>query len=254
MRTGLIAKKIGMTRLFAEDGENTPVTVLLVDNVKVVSICTAEKQGYNAVQLGYGLAKVKNVSKSLRGHFAKAKVEPSRKLVEFRVSEDCLLQPGQELSAKHFIDGQYIDVVGTTIGKGFAGAMKRWNFAGLEASHGVSVSHRSHGSTGQRQDPGKVFKGKKMAGHLGAERVTIQNLEVVSTDEERGLIYVRGSVPGAVDSYVLVKDAVKRARPGEAPVPAALKKSANEQSATAESNDFSEAQVETTAAPEATEE
>jgi large subunit ribosomal protein L3 len=223
MRTGVIAKKVGMTRLFSEDGENIPVTVLQMDSVKVVAVMTQEKHGYTAVQLGYGKAKVKNVSKALRGHYAKAKVEPARKLVEFRVSESNLLQPGQELSPKHFVYGQSVDIVGTTIGKGFAGAMKRWNFAGLEASHGVSVSHRSHGSTGQRQDPGKVFKGKKMAGHLGVERVTVQNLEVVRTDEERGLIFIRGSLPGAKNSYVLVKDSVKRAVPAEAPQPAGLK-------------------------------
>ena len=223
MRTGLIAQKLGMTRLFSEDGEHIPVTVLKLDNVKVVAKKTVESDGYAAVQLGYGTAKVKNVTKALRGHFAKAKVEPSKKLVEFRVADSNLLEPGQELAANHFVDGQFIDVTGTTIGKGFAGAMKRWHFAGMEASHGVSVSHRAHGSTGQRQDPGKVFKGKKMAGHLGDARVTIQNLQVVKTDVDQGLIFVKGAVPGTENSYVLVKDAMKRARPAEAPLPAALK-------------------------------
>ena len=226
MRTGLIAQKVGMTRLFSDDGEHIPVTVLKVDTLKVVSVMTEEKHGYNAVQLGFGKAKVKNVSKALRGHYAKAKVEPSRKVAEFRVDAGNLLEAGQELLASHFVSGQYVDVVGTSVGKGFAGAMKRWNFRGLEASHGVSISHRSHGSTGQRQDPGRVFKGKKMAGHLGAERVTVQNLEVVSTDAERGLIFIRGGVPGAKESYVLVKDASKRALPANAPFPAAVKESA----------------------------
>lgn len=223
MRTGLIAQKLGMTRIFSEDGEHIPVTVLKLDNVKVVAKKTVETDGYAAVQLGYGTAKVKNVTKALRGHFAKAKVEPSKKLVEFRVADSNLLEPGQELAANHFVDGQFIDVTGTTIGKGFAGAMKRWHFAGMEASHGVSVSHRAHGSTGQRQDPGKVFKGKKMAGHLGDARVTIQNLQVVKTDVDQGLIFVKGAVPGTENSFVLVKDAMKRARPAEAPLPAALK-------------------------------
>lgn len=223
MRTGLIAKKLGMSRLFSEDGEHIPVTVLKMDEVRVVDVKTMEKNGYTAVQLGYGKAKVKNVSKALRGHFAKAKVEPSKKLVEFRVDENNLLEVGQELAANHFVTGQFVDVTGTSVGKGFAGAMKRWNFAGMEASHGVSISHRAHGSTGQRQDPGKVFKGKKMAGHMGARRVTKQNLEIVKTDADQGLIFVRGSLPGSADSYVLVKDAVKRAIPAEAPKPAGLK-------------------------------
>jgi large subunit ribosomal protein L3 len=226
MRTGLIAKKLGMSRLFSEDGEHIPVTVLKLEEVCVVEVKTTEKHGYTAVQLGYGKAKVKNVSKALRGHFAKAKVEPSSKLVEFRVDEENLLEVGQELAANHFVDGQYVDVVGTSVGKGFAGAMKRWNFAGMEASHGVSISHRAHGSTGQRQDPGKVFKGKKMAGHMGDRRVTKQNLEVVKTDAAQGLIFIRGSVPGSAESYVLVKDAVKRSIPAEAPLPAGLKQAA----------------------------
>jgi large subunit ribosomal protein L3 len=225
MRTGLIAQKLGMSRLFSEDGEHIPVTVLQMDEVRVVDVKTMEKNGYTAVQLGYGKAKVKNVSKALRGHFARAKVEPSKKLVEFRVDEKNLLEIGQELAANHFVDGQFVDVTGTSVGKGFAGAMKRWNFAGMEASHGVSISHRAHGSTGQRQDPGKVFKGKKMAGHMGARRVTKQNLEIVKTDVDQGLIFVRGSLPGSADGYVLVKDAVKRAIPAEAPKPAGLKTS-----------------------------
>lgn len=223
MRTGLIVQKLGMSRVFDEDGVHVPVTILKLDNVKVVAHKTQERDGYTAVQLSSGIAKVKNVSKPLRGHYAKAKVEPGRKLVEFRVSETNLPEIGAEIAATHFLPGQFIDVVGTTIGKGFAGVMKRWNFRGLEASHGVSVSHRSHGSTGQRQDPGKVFKGKKMAGHLGVERVTVSNLQVVSTDEERGFIFVKGAVPGAENSYVLVKDSVKRAAPANVPLPAAIK-------------------------------
>jgi len=223
MRTGLLAQKLGMTRIFAADGNHVPVTVLKIDHCQVVAVRTDETNGYTAVQLGVGKAKVKNVSKAQRGHFAKAKVEPKRKLAEFRVSKENLLEVGAELSAAHFIAGQFVDVVGTTIGKGFAGSMKRWNFGGLRASHGVSVSHRSHGSTGNRQDPGRTFPGKKMAGHLGVERVTQQNLKVVETDAEQGLIYVHGAVPGHEGSYVLIKDAVKRALPKEAPKPAALK-------------------------------
>lgn len=223
MRTGVIAQKLGMSRVFDEDGVHIPVTILKLDNLRVVSHKTKERDGYTAVQLASGKAKVKNVSKPLRGHYAKSKVEPARKLAEFRVTEENLPEVGAEIIASHYLPGQFIDIVGTTIGKGFAGVMKRWNFAGLEASHGVSVSHRSHGSTGQRQDPGKVFKGKKMAGHLGVERVTVSNLEVVSTDAERGLIYVRGAVPGAKESYVLVKDAVKRAAPANVPLPAAVR-------------------------------
>jgi large subunit ribosomal protein L3 len=198
MRSGLIAQKVGMTRIFAEDGTHVPVTVLKVDTCQVVSTRSEETDGYIAVQLGAGQAKVKNVSKPARANFAKAKVEPKKKLAEFRVTADAVLPVGTELSAEHFLVGQYVDVTGTTIGKGFAGVMKRWNFRGLEATHGVSVSHRSHGSTGQRQDPGKVFKGKKMAGHLGEVQVTTQNIQVVSTDADRGLILVKGSVPGHV--------------------------------------------------------
>ena len=220
MRTGMIAQKMGMTRLFAEDGRHVPVTVLRVDNCQVVAQKTPERDGYCALQLGIGAAKVKNVAKPQRGHFAKAKVEPKRRLAEFRVADDALVDVGTEIKPSHFIAGQIVDVVGVSIGKGFAGAMKRHNFAGLEASHGVSVSHRSHGSTGNSQDPGRVFKGKKMAGHMGDRRVTVQNLEVFSTDDEEGLILIRGAVPGAKGGFVLVSDAVKRVRPVDAPYPA----------------------------------
>ncbi|MBF0560504.1 MAG: 50S ribosomal protein L3 [Alphaproteobacteria bacterium] len=223
MRSGLIAQKVGMTRLFKEDGGHVPVTVLRVDGCQVVAARTEATDGYIAVQLGAGVAKVKNTSKAERGHFAKGKVEPKQKVVEFRVSAECQLEPGSELGADHFIAGQYVDVVGTSIGKGFAGVMKRHNFAGLEASHGVSVSHRSHGSTGQRQDPGRTFKGKKMAGHMGARRVTAQSLEVVGTDRDRGLILVRGAVPGSAGGWVLVSDAIKRKLPEGLPMPAGLK-------------------------------
>jgi large subunit ribosomal protein L3 len=222
MRTGVIAKKLGMSRLFKDDGSHVPVTVLHLDQVRVVSTRTQELDGYSAVQLGWGLAKVKNVSQPNRGHFAKTKVEPAKKIVEFRVADDALLEPGAVISAAHFSVGQKIDVAGTSKGKGFAGGMKRWNFAGLEASHGVSVSHRSLGSTGNRQDPGKTFKNKKMAGHLGGERITTLNLEVAGIDVERGLVMVKGAVPGAVGGYVLVRDAIKRARPADAAYPAAL--------------------------------
>jgi len=224
MRTGVIAQKLGMSRLFDEDGVHIPVTILKLDNLRVVAHKTLARDGYTAVQLSAGRAKVKNVSKPVRGHYAKAKVEPGRKLAEFRVEEGNLPAIGAEIVASHYVPGQFIDVVGTTIGKGFAGVMKRWNFAGLEASHGVSVSHRSHGSTGQRQDPGRVFKGKKMAGHLGSERVTVSNLEVVSVDDEQGLIYIRGAIPGAKESFVFVKDAVKRAAPANVPMPAGVRK------------------------------
>ena len=227
MRSGVIAQKVGMTRIFTDAGEHIPVTVLKLDNCQVVAHRTVEKNGYVAVQLGSGLAKVKNVSKAQRGHFAKANVEPKRKLQEFRVSTENLLDVGDEITADHFVPGQLVDVAGHTVGKGFAGAMKRWNFAGLEASHGVSISHRSHGSTGQRQDPGKVFKGKKMAGHMGTELVTTQNVLVVRTDVERGLILVRGSVPGSKGGYVTIRDAAKSALPKDAPKPAAVRKPEN---------------------------
>lgn len=235
MRTGLIAKKMGMTRVFAEDGRHLPVTVLQVDHCQVVAQKTQERDGYNALQLGVGKAKVKNVTKPMRGHYAKAQVEPKARLVEFRVAEDALVPVGSQIVASHFLAGQLVDVVGTSIGKGFAGAMKRWNFRGLEASHGVSISHRSHGSTGNNQDPGKVFKGKKMAGHLGAERVTQQNLEVVSTDDETGVILVKGAVPGSEGGFVLISDAVKVARPKDVPYPAALAGGAGSVAAEAES-------------------
>jgi large subunit ribosomal protein L3 len=226
MRTGLLAQKLGMTRIFTAEGNHVPVTVLKVDHCQVVAVRTTERDGYTAVQLGVGKAKVKNVSKAERERFAKAAIEPKKKLVEFRVSEDALLDVGAELSTEHFLPGQFVDVTGTTIGKGFAGVMKRHHFGGLRATHGVSVSHRSHGSTGQRQDPGKVFKNKKMAGHLGVVRVTTQNLKVVSTDAERGLILVLGAVPGCEGGFVTIKDAVKRKAPENLPFPAAIKAAA----------------------------
>ncbi len=234
MRTGVVAQKLGMSRIFDEDGVHIPVTILKLDNVHVVAQKTKARDGYTAVQLSIGKARVKNVSKSVRGHYAKAKVEPGRKLVEFRVDEQHLPEVGAEIVASHYVPGQFVDVIGTTIGKGFAGVMKRWNFRGLEASHGVSVSHRSHGSTGQRQDPGRVFKGKKMAGHLGVERVTVPNLQVVSVDEARGFIYIKGAVPGAENSYVMVKDAVKRVVPANVPLPAGIRKSAKAEAPKAE--------------------
>ncbi|MEQ8387816.1 MAG: 50S ribosomal protein L3 [Alphaproteobacteria bacterium] len=223
MRTGLIAKKLGMSRVFLATGQHVPVTVLQLEDCQVVAVRTADKDGYDAVQLGVGTAKVKNVSKPMRGHFAKANVAPKRKLVEFRIEDETRLNVGDELLASHFVAGQRVDVSGTSIGKGFSGAMKRHNFAGLEATHGVSVSHRSHGSTGNSQDPGKVFKGKKMAGQYGNVRRTVQNLEVVSTDDARGLILVKGAVPGSKGGYVLIRDALKRARPDDAPMPAATR-------------------------------
>jgi large subunit ribosomal protein L3 len=226
MRSGVIAKKVGMTRLFMEDGRQIPVTVLQLDNLQVVAQRTADKDGYTAVQLGAGAAKAKNVSQPMRGHFAKAQVAPKRKLAEFRVSPENLIEIGAEISAEHFLEGQKVDVSGTSIGKGFAGAMKRHNFGGLRASHGVSISHRSHGSTGQCQDPGKVFKGKKMAGHMGAARVTTQNLEVVKTDADRGLIMIKGAVPGSKGGWVTIKDAVKKKLPDGVPFPAAVKAAA----------------------------
>ena len=224
MRTGLIAKKLGMSRIFEADGTHVPVTVLSIDNLQVIDVRTMERDGYTAVQLGTGAVKAKNVSKALKGHFAKANVEPKRKLGEFRVSEDCLLSVGDELSVEHFVVGQYVDVCSTSIGKGFAGVMKRHNFAGLEATHGVSISHRSHGSTGQRQDPGKVFKGKKMAGHMGNERVTVQNLRVVAIDADKGLIMVKGGVPGCENAWVRITDALKKPAKVQLPLPAGLKK------------------------------
>lgn len=248
MRTGLIAKKVGMTRIFDAEGRHVPVTVLKVEQCQVVSVRTEDKNGYSAVQVGAGQAKVKNVSKAERGQFAKAKVEPKKKVAEFRVPADAAqIDVGAEIMPSHFVEGQFVDVVASSIGKGFAGAMKRWNFAGLRASHGVSLSHRSHGSTGQRQDPGKVFKGKKMAGHLGDERVTVQNLVVVRVDDENGLILVRGGVPGGTNGWVLVSDAVKKQRPANAPFPAGLK------SSTAPAAAVQETQTEETSAEQVTE-
>ena len=226
MRTGLIAKKLGMTRMFKDDGTHVPVTVLHVDQLQVVDVRTKERDGYTALQLGWGKAKVKNVTDPNKGHYARVKVEPKRLLREFRVAEDAVLEGGATLSAAHFVVGQKIDVCGMTKGKGFAGAMKRWNFRGLEASHGVSVSHRSHGSTGNRQDPGKTFKNKKMAGHMGVERVTTLNLVVAGVNAEKGLLMVRGAVPGSKGEFVTVRDAIKRARHADAPYPAGLLTSA----------------------------
>ena len=226
MRSGVIAKKLGMTRLFLEDGKQVPVTVLQLDALQVVAQRTADRDGYTAVQLGAGSAKAKNTTAAQRGHFAKANVAPKRKVAEFRVSADNLIEVGAEITAEHYLAGQFVDIAGTSIGKGFAGAMKRHNFGGLRASHGVSISHRSHGSTGQCQDPGKVFKGKKMAGHLGAVRVTTQNLQVVKTDADRGLILVKGAVPGSKGGWVTIKDAVKKAAPAGLPLPAAVRSAA----------------------------
>ncbi|MCC5989430.1 MAG: 50S ribosomal protein L3 [Pararhodobacter sp.] len=228
MRSGVIAKKLGMTRLFMEDGRQVPVTVLQLDELQVVAQRTSDRDGYTAVQLGAGTAKAKRTPAPMRGHFAVANVAPKRKLAEFRVSPENLIDVGEEITADHYFEGQYVDIAGTSIGKGFAGAMKRHNFGGLRASHGVSISHRSHGSTGQCQDPGKVFKGKKMAGHMGAVRITTQNLQVVKTDSERGLIMVKGAVPGSKGGWVTIKDAVKKPFPENAILPAALKSAAAE--------------------------
>lgn len=247
MRTGVIAKKVGMTRLFNEDGRHVPVTVLALEGNQVVARKDVDSDGYVAVQLGAGVAKVKNVAKPQRGHFAKAQVEPKARLVEFRVAEDALLDVGAEISADHFIAGQLVDVAGHTQGKGFAGAMKRWGFGGMRATHGVSISHRAHGSTGNRQDPGKVFKNKKMAGHMGDRERTQQNLEIVRTDVERGLLFVKGSVPGAKGTWLTVSDAVKVPRPADAPYPASLKAAANSNTVAADTP------AEEAAAPEATE-
>lgn len=228
LRSGVIAKKVGMTRLFLEDGRQVPVTVLQLDGVQVVAQRTPERDGYTAVQLGAGAAKPKRVSQPMRGHFAAANVAPKRKIAEFRVAPENLIAVGEEITADHYFEGQYVDVSGTSIGKGFQGAMKRHNFGGLRASHGVSISHRAHGSTGQCQDPGKVFKGKKMAGHMGAARVTTQNLQVIRTDADRGLIMVRGAVPGSKGGWVTIKDAVKKATPENVIYPAALRSAADE--------------------------
>ncbi|MGA9581847.1 MAG: 50S ribosomal protein L3 [Allosphingosinicella sp.] len=223
MRTGVIAKKMGMTRLFQEDGRHVPVTVLALENVQVVARKEAGRDGYTAVQLGAGTAKVKNVAKPQRGHFGKAEVEPKARVAEFVVAEDALLDVGAEITAGHFVAGQYVDIQGSTQGKGFQGGMKRWGFGGMRATHGVSISHRALGSTGQRQDPGRVFKNKKMAGHMGAKNRTQQNLEIVRTDLERGLLFVKGSVPGHKGGWLLVKDSVKIPRPEGAPYPAGIR-------------------------------
>ena len=243
MRTGVIARKLGMTRLFDEAGTHVPVTVLSLDGCQVTAQRTKEKDGYVALQLGAGAKKAKNTSKAERGHFAKALVEPKRHAVEFRVSEDNLIDVGAELSADHFLPGQKVDVSGVTVGKGFAGAIKRWNFGGMRATHGVSVSHRAHGSTGQRQDPGKVFKGKKMAGHMGSDTVTTLNLTVFRVDVERGLILIKGAVPGTEGAWVKIRDAVKSAAPKDLPRPGAIKGGAK----------AAEAPAEAIEAPEATE-
>jgi large subunit ribosomal protein L3 len=234
MRTGLIAQKVGMTRIFSPEGQHVPVTVLKVDGCHVIAQRTEDKHGYVALQLGVGKAKVKNVTKAQRGHFATAKVEPRAHVVEFRVTPDALVDVGAELSAAHFVPGQKVDVTGTSIGKGFQGGMKRWNFGGLRATHGVSISHRSLGSTGNRQDPGKTFAGKKMAGHMGDERVTTQNLTVVSVDESEGLIFIKGSVPGSDNGWVMVRDAVKIAHTQKLPFPAAIRSAAANNSAPSE--------------------
>jgi large subunit ribosomal protein L3 len=237
MRSGVIAQKVGMTRVYNDAGEHVPVTVLKLENCQVVAHRTQDKNGYTAVQLGSGTVKVKNVSKAMRGHFAVAQVEPKREVAEFRVTPENLIEVGAELTADHFVPGQYVDVTGTSIGKGFAGPMKRWNFRGGRATHGNSVSHRVHGSTGQRQDPGKVFKNKKMAGHLGDERVTTQNLKIVRTDVERGLILVEGAVPGAKGGWILVRDAVKKKLPDGVPTPGSFRKSAAETAPAAEAGE-----------------
>jgi len=233
MRSGIIARKLGMTRVFDDAGHHVPVTVLKLDDVQVVAVRNVEKDGYTALQLGAGAAKAKNVSKPMRGHFAKANVLPKSKLAEFRVSDDAVLDVGAALAASHFVAGQKVDVVGTSQGKGFAGAMKRHNFAGLRASHGVSVSHRSHGSTGQCQDPGKVFKGKKMAGHMGAARTTTQNIEVVAVDDDEGVVLLCGAVPGPKNGWVLISDAIKAKLPEDVPFPAGLIAAVSEQAAEA---------------------
>ena len=226
MRTGVIAKKMGMTRIFTDAGEHVPVTVMQLEACQVVAQRTADKNGYSAVQLGAGVKKAKRTTKAERGQFAKANVEPKVRVAEFRVSDENMIDVGEEIIADHYFEGQFVDVTGTSIGKGFAGAMKRWNFGGLRATHGVSISHRSHGSTGQCQDPGKVFKGKKMAGHMGASRITTQNLQVVKTDTDRGLILIKGAVPGPKGGWVYIKDAVKKPFPDNAILPAALKSAA----------------------------
>ncbi len=242
MRSGLIAQKVGMTRIFTEDGQHIPVTVLKIDKCQVLGHRTVEKNGYTALRLGAGARKRSRVSKSEQRNFAIANVEPKRRIAEFRVSEDNLIEVGAELTADHFVEGQSVDVTGISIGKGFAGAMKRWNFGGMRASHGVSISHRAHGSTGNSQDPGKVFKGKKMAGHMGAERVTTLNLKVVRTDVERGLVMVRGAVPGHKGGWVLLRDAVKKAMPKDLPMPGAFRPAKGEDAGKSEPEPNTDAQ------------
>jgi len=241
MRSGVIARKLGMTRIFNDAGRHVPVTVLKMDDVQVVSQMTAEKNGYSALQLGAGTAKTKNVSKAMRGHFAKASVLPKMKVAEFRITDDAMVDVGSTFAPSHFVNGQKVDIVGTTQGKGFAGAMKRHNFGGLRASHGVSVSHRSHGSTGQCQDPGKVFKGKKMAGQMGAKRITAQNLSVVAVDDTQGVILIEGAVPGSKNGWVYISDAIKKARPEDAPFPAGLMGAAEAAAAVEEVADVNDA-------------
>src|SRR5690606_4140574 len=236
MRSGVIAQKLGMTRVFTDAGEHVPVTVLKLDNCQVIAHRTADKEGYVALQLGTGSRKAKNVSKALRGHFAKSKVEPKRKVAEFRVSQDALIPVGAEITADHFVVGQYVDVTGTSVGKGFAGGMKRWNFGGLRASHGVSISHRSIGSTGGRQDPGKTFKNKKMPGHMGVDRITTLNLKVVQLGVERGLILVEGAVPGSKGGWITVRDAVKKKLPKDAPKPGKFRELSAETTAPAKAD------------------
>jgi large subunit ribosomal protein L3 len=254
MRSGVVAQKVGMTRVFSETGEHVPVTVLRLAQCQVVAHRTKDKNGYVALQLGSGARRANNMSKADRGYFGKQKVEPKRKLAEFRVTEDALIPVGAEITADHFIPGQFVDVCGITIGKGFAGGMKRWNFAGLRASHGVSISHRSIGGTGGRQDPGKTFKNKKMPGHLGVDRVTTLNLKVVQTDVERGLILVEGAVPGAKSGWVTVRDAVKKKLPKEAPKPGKFRVNETAEAKSDQKNtkaDKAEEQAEATPAPSA---
>jgi len=246
MRSGVIAQKLGMTRVFTDAGEHVPVTVLKLDNCQVIAHRTADKEGYVALQLGVGTRKPKNVSKALRGHFAKSKVEPKRKVAEFRVSQDALIPVGAELTADHFVVGQFVDVTGTSVGKGFAGGMKRWNFGGLRASHGVSVSHRSIGSTGGRQDPGRTFKNKKMPGHMGDRTVTTLNLKVVRTDVERGLVMVEGAVPGSKGGFIMLRDAVKQPLHKDAPKPGKFREAGSEAKSEPKADAPAEAKAEET--------
>lgn len=247
MRTGIIAKKIGMTKLYTEEGQHLPVTVLDMKGCQVIGVRSQEKDGYTSLRLGYGVCKEKHLTQPMKKAFEKAGVEPRKTIIEFRVTDDCLLDVGSELLPSHFVDGQFVDVTAQTIGKGFAGGMKRHNFGGLRASHGVSVSHRSIGSTGNRQDPGKVFKGKKMPGHMGDTRVTVQNLKIVKTDDERGLIFVRGAIPGAINGIVRIRDAVKRIMPKDAPLPGKIvaKESTKKETKAADTEVVVETQTET---------